>query len=261
MKGMATRKIWALAALVTIAGCGGSGGTSDLLGNNTGNKNGFTAAFRFTKPTDTIQLTGSSLTGATLLGSQFTVEVVIKPNSAAGNIWQQWTSGQMNDVIGFSGGSFQAVTSPPQTTMAGTAVNQSVWVHLAWCYNGAYVTLYQNGQLTASYTEAAGFDPVVAATASFIGSNEGVPADGSVPFSGDLATMRISNVVRYSGTSFTPPTQRFTADANTLLLIDASSFSSAPTSFPVPGSQGLTATLGAGGSSATSPALVAYTGF
>ena len=257
---MATRKIWALAALLAIAGCGGSGGTN-LLGNTTGNKNAFTSAFRFTHSTDTIQLTGGTLAGATPLGSQFTVEVVIKPTSATGNIWQQWTSGQMNDVIGFSGGAFDAVTSPPLTNMPGTALQLDLWTHLAWCYDGANVRLYQNGQLTATYPEAAGFDPVVAGTASFIGSNEGVPGDGSVTFTGDLTTMRISNVVRYSGTSFTPPTQRFTADANTLFLIDASSLSSVPTSFPVPGSQGLTATPGAGGSSATSPTLVAYTGF
>lgn len=260
MKGMARRTILALAALLTIGGCGGSGGSS-LLGNTTTNTNPFTHAFRFTHSTDTIQLTGGALTGGCNLGSQFTVEVVVKPSSATGNIWQQWTASQMNDLIGFSSSSFEAVTSPPLTTMTGTAVSLNLWIHLAWCYDGTNVRLYQNGQLTATYPETAGFDPAVAAQAAFIGSNEGIPGDGSQTFSGDLAALRISNVVRYSGSSFTPPTQRFTTDANTVALVDPSSFSSVPTSFPVPGTQSLTATPGAGSSSATAPTLVAYTGF
>jgi hypothetical protein len=222
----------------------------------------FNHAFRFTQTTDTIQLTGGALSGACPLNSLFTVEVFLRPTSSNGYIWQQWTGGLMNELMQLNAGDLETIavgSGQPQLFFQGTAVTLNQWNHLAWCYDGTNVRLYVNGQLALTQAAPNGFDPIVQAEACSIGRNEGLPGDGDLPFTGDLAGLRISSVARYTGSSFTPPTVPFAADSSTMLLVDPSSFSSAPTSFSAPGSQGITATLGAGSSAATSPTWVAYT--
>jgi len=220
--------------------------------------NGFTNVFRFTQQTDTIALTGGSLNGACPLGNQFTIEVVIRPTTTSGLIWQQWTDTYMNELLTLDAGNFKVLGTgsfQPNWWFTGAGVTINGWNHLAWCYDGTDIYLYQNGVLTLTSAAPNGFDPIVAATNVCIGEN--FVEDGT--FSGDLAAMRISNVVRYTGSTYTPPTGPFTLDSSTLLLINPSSFSSAPTSFSAPGTQGITATLGAGFSAATSATWVAYT--
>jgi hypothetical protein len=71
---------------------------------------------------------------------------------------------------------------------------------------------------------------------------------------GYIDTLRISNIVRYSGNSFTPPTGDLGSDANTLLLYNFDEPTGSKTITDLSGN-GHTGTLGTGFSGATSPQL------
>jgi len=215
-------------------------------------------AIRFTNNTDSIQLTGGALGGACgPLSTPFTIEAIVRPTSAIGEIWQQWTNAFMDQRFGASNGDFQVCTFDSfWTASTGLPLNQ--WDHLAWCYDGTNYYLYQNGTLI--YTHAAPSTGTTTAQACALGYNNSDLAAGSnLGFEGDLAGFRISNIDRYMGSSYTPPTLPLTSDGSTLMLINPYSSATTPTTFSVPGSQGLTATFGGGGGSATSPTWVAYT--
>ena len=92
------------------------------------------------------------------------------------------------------------------------------------------------------------------------GNNIAVSDLGAAPsFAGDVASFRISNIARYSGGSYTAQGLAYTTDESTLALLDPSSISGSPTSFTLPGSQGLTGTMAAGAGNATSPTWQVYT--
>ena len=223
----------------------------------------FVNVFRFTQNTDTIALTGGSLNGACPLGSSFTVEMVFRPTSSAdGYFWQQWTDSAMNEQMTESSSVPIAISTgsaQPVWTFSGSTVNLNKWNHFAWCYDGTNVTVYENGQLVSTTAAPTVFDPIVVATACAIGRNAAAFGGGDPAASFDLASMRISSTVRYTGSSYTVPTAPFSNDGATMLILDPSSFGSAPTSFLAPGTQGITGTLGAGSSSATSPTWIPYT--
>jgi hypothetical protein len=240
--------------------------TVDGVASNTATitvSSGFVRVFRFANRTDTIQLKGGAFDGAADLRGPFTVEAVMRPTSPDGFLWQQWANGSMNETIYFSGGALLGLATgsgKPERIVTSDAAAINAWNHVAWTYDGDTLRIYRNGSLKASLVVGANVAPIVAAQAAAIGKNAGVPfATPDVSFLGDLAAFRISNVARYTGATYTVPTGPWTVDGSTLALIDATSFNSQPTSFAVPGSQGLTATFGGGSASATSPTLQAYT--
>jgi hypothetical protein len=86
------------------------------------------------------------------------------------------------------------------------------WYHWAMTCSGGTATIWIDGVNQGSTTC---YDPGDMSTASvWIGTGEG---GTNVPLHGRIAEVRISNVVRYT-TAFTPQ-KRFTADANTMLLL------------------------------------------
>ncbi len=216
--------------------------------------------FHFANPTDTIQFKGGTLDGAVSLGNAFTVEAYVRPTND-GFIWQQWRDSDMNETFVVSGGRLDVTATgsgQPESHFLSDALDLNEWNHVAWVYDGTNVRLYENGVLIQTVAKNSSFAPVVVAQAAALGKNGGVPFNSSdASFTGDLAWFKVSNTVRYTGSTYVQPGTAGTADGSTLLLIDASSFSSAPTTFSAPGAQGITANVGVGNGSSTSPTWIA----
>ena len=93
----------------------------------------------------------------------------------------------------------------------------NTWTHVAATYDGTRSNIYVGGALSNSMTAtttAMTFTPT-------LGVQVGTWTQGAQNFYGNLADVRVSNVARYTGSSFTVPTAQmpFTTDANTLLLL------------------------------------------
>lgn len=102
-----------------------------------------------------------------------------------------------------------ATTTPSFTTAA--VMPGSQWVHLAIVrYNGTW-TLYQNGVAVGS---ASGGTLGNNTSSFYLGNNSATNS----AWQGYIDEFRISNVARYTG-AFTPPTQQFATDANTMMLM------------------------------------------
>ena len=93
-------------------------------------------------------------------------------------------------------------------------VSPGTWTHVAATYDGTRSNVYVNGALSNSMvatTTAMTFTP----TYNTVIGNWGY----SWPINGNLADLRVSNVARYSGTTYVVPAAPFATDANTLLLL------------------------------------------
>jgi len=123
------------------------------------------------------------------------------------------------DTAHDTGSGFQFYWYPNNTfsvynlgTISGTFTPATeVWYHIVFTGNGSTVKVYVNGTLIGSL----GYSSLsTAANALYLG------ADGIAGRSPDIwiDEVRVSNIQRYTS-NFTPPTSKFTSDANTLLLV------------------------------------------
>jgi hypothetical protein len=240
------------AVTATVDGSTSAEATVKVIGN-------VSHVFHFSNSTDTIQLKGGALDGAVSLGNAFTVEAYVRPTANDGFIWQQWRDSDMNEVFDVPSGQLRVTATgsgQPVSQFLSNVLDLNEWNHVAWVYDGTNVRLYQNGVLVQTVGKSNGFAPVVVAQAAALGKNGGVPFSNSdASFSGDLAWFKVSNTALYTGSTYVPPGTA-TTDVSTLLLIDASSFSSAPTTFSAPGAQGIIANVGVGNGSSTSPTWI-----
>jgi hypothetical protein len=139
-------------------------------------------------------------------------QLVFRGQSASAydlNLWFN-TSGQPQLQLGSGAQSISTTNAFPVNT----------WSHIAYTYDGVNSNIY----LGVSGT----FKNVVSATTTSqtfnpaYGFNFGTftPAVGATNFLfGNLADVRVSNVARYVGSSYTVPSAPFSNDANTLLLL------------------------------------------
>ena len=96
----------------------------------------------------------------------------------------------------------------------------NTWTHVAATYDGTRSNVYVGGALSNSMvatTTAMTFTPT-------FGTQVGTWSQGSFNMIGNLADLRVSNVARYTGSSYTVPNVAdgsgpFKTDANTLLLL------------------------------------------
>ena len=127
------------------------------------------------------------------------------------------------------------------TTMDDTAFTNggtfpaSTWQHVAWVRDGSDLNVYLNGTRVVN----------TAWTVGSLYSNNDAPCIGGdnssvVSYGGNysrkggdswLDQFRISSVARYSGTDYDVPTEAFTSDADTNVLVQASDWSGSGTSF------------------------------
>jgi hypothetical protein len=99
---------------------------------------------------------------------------------------------------------------------ASTTIPTGTWTHVAATYDGTRSNVYVNGALSNSMvatTTAMSFNPTYGTVAG--GYNYGLYLTNE-----NLADVRVSNVARYTGSTYTVPTEPHpTNNANTLLLL------------------------------------------
>jgi hypothetical protein len=88
-----------------------------------------------------------------------------------------------------------------------TQLPLNTWSHVAMVYDGAITNVYVSSRLTTSVVlPTLNYSPTASTQ---IGNN----------WPGNLADLRVSNVARYTGSSYTVPSEPFVTDRNTLLLL------------------------------------------
>lgn len=105
------------------------------------------------------------------------------------------------------------VFTADRITSAANAIVANTWQSIAVVRNGTQTKMFLNGnQVGVTYTDTTNY----LAGSCTIGAND-FAANGSYQIRGYLDELRISNVARYTG-NYTPATQPFINDPNTLLL-------------------------------------------
>jgi hypothetical protein len=142
----------------------------------------------------------------------------VSPSTLFGN--HPWPTGssywnfgpRKNGSIGlyYYNGSLNEVNSSASIVTTGT------WYHIALCHTASTgaIEIFLDGSRVANAT-------VSGTPQSNVGSDFAIGAYNNVIFDGKVDEIRVSNSVRYSGTSYTVPTAAFENDANTLLLLHA----------------------------------------
>ena len=178
-------------------------------------------------------LTSPNASNTAFTTEDFTVEGWIYPISSTGNFvtnlqngtnngWQfsHWTTGRLL----FCNNSSAGTPGIDVRFSSDNAFTLNAWNHIAVCRTGTTLTMYSNGNRV--YSDSAFIATLKASNAGVrIGHSNGI-ADGlwndpgaySNSYSNEI---RISNIVRYTGATYTVPTAPFQNDANTLLLIHA----------------------------------------
>lgn len=97
-----------------------------------------------------------------------------------------------------------------------TVPNDSNWHHLAIVYNGTNFTAYVDGVSMGTGSKLKASSVVSSTYDLQLGNCNG--SSGNYFFNGYMDEFRVSNSARW-GTTFTPPTQAYTVDGNTSLLL------------------------------------------
>ncbi len=208
----------------------------------------------FDRITDTVSLNVSPN-----MGFSATIEAVVKfdPSQVGGGtIYNQWRPSQEDKYLGYNAtlNVLQGYYHKTAPSFAGGPVGQSEWLHVAYVYDGSQQRLYVDGQLvgsqlatgdirdgdTSRQTKIGAFDRSTFWKDTFQNS-----------FIGEIDSLRISSVARYSGDSFVPHTGDFSVDSGALLIFN---FKEAHGATGIVDSvSGAIGTFGTGFSGATNP--------
>ncbi len=147
---------------------------------------------------------------------QFTMEAWIYPVSHSGN--DIVINKENGYEIGINGNNL-AVAIHIGGTWAwdiSTPITYDQWHHVAATFDGSNIKLWMDGELKGTYnrpgTISKNSNPIK------IGGRSTSTTTCTSPFSGNIDEVRLSNTVRYSGSSYQVPETEFVADANTLAL-------------------------------------------
>ena len=199
--------------------------------------------------TDSIQINGQ-----TNLTSTSTYEALVRPSPGSSGeiIYNEWTFAQEDKQFSVLSGSVRGYNFPGATLLIGsTSVTPNVWHHVAFVDDGSDERVYLDGNLLASQTGNAS-----------IGNGNGIAHIGAIDrgiiynsFLGYMDSFRISDIARYSGSSFSAPSGNLSNDGNTVLLYN---FQDNPLGTTVADSSasGFDGQLGVGFSGVTSPEFV-----
>ena len=191
------------------------------------NKNGATSIY-FDGSGDSLTVPDSS--DFHVAGNDFTIEAYIRRTSQGNDEWflVQTEGTTSNTSIGLHiGSSSSGYANLPSLryTVGGsgneltgtTALAANTWYHIAGVRDGNTLRIYVNGQQENSTSFSGTITD--ASTPVIMGA---VNSAGSAGLTGYLDQIRWSNSCRYTGGStFTPPTTQFTADSNTMLLVQS----------------------------------------
>ena len=161
---------------------------------------------------DRLEVTGNySQTG------DFTAECWIYPTSTSGTRLAFAIGNESSDrqSVYFTGSNLQTDeygSGGVDILASGGGITINNWHHIALVREGSTVSLYQNGSRLGTTTSTA---TIGNANNLYIGTL----SDGAIDFVGNIDEFRLSRTARYSGASYTTPTEAFTDDSDTLLLL------------------------------------------
>lgn len=114
-----------------------------------------------------------------------------------------------------AGGNFP--TSPPGRLMFATPLLLDTWHHIAFVQAGGSQRLYFNGQLVGSRPIRVKTDIGDSDEKGYVGARHYVNKVFT-SFIGHIDSLRLSNIARYRGNKFEPPTGKMQPDSHTVLL-------------------------------------------
>jgi hypothetical protein len=211
---------------------------------------------RFDAVTDTIGIDGQTVLGT---AATFEARVLLQPGGS-GSIYMEQVSGREDKRLALNetGPAAIGFTLPTnQTTFfAPATVSTGVFHHIAFVRDGTEERLYLDGSLVGSRSVSGDIDDspntAPAVGAQFFDQT----AILSNAFIGLIDTLRISNVARYSGASFSAPTGDLGSDAGTLILYNFNAADLSGNQLADLSGNGHTGTLGAGFVGATAPEIL-----
>src|SRR5262245_36704122 len=168
--------------------------------------------------TDTIEASGQ-----TVFGTAATYEAILlfpSAHNGSGNlIFNEWTNffeDKQLAVVPGPTGEMQGYNHPITggvVITAAAAIAFDQWHHVAYVYDGSEERLYLDGTLLTS--RPASGDIGDSGGLGHVGAifRDGILMNG---FVGLIDVLRLSDVARYAGSSFTPPSPNMTSDANTV---------------------------------------------
>lgn len=210
---------------------------------------------RFDALTDTISIAGQTVLGTT---ATYEARLMLQPGGGGSIYIEQGNATEdkrlvLNDTgpaaIGFTLGQNQT------TFFTSATVTPGVFHHVAFVRDGGEERLYLDGSLLGSRGVSGDIDDNDS-TAPAVGArffqDTAIMASS---FIGDIDTLRISNVARYSGASFAAPTGDLATDAGTLILYNFSAADLSGNQLADLSGNGHTGTLGTGFVGATPPVI------
>jgi|DEB0MinimDraft_6_1074348.scaffolds.fasta_scaffold13425_2 hypothetical protein len=148
-------------------------------------------------------------TNLDLSSTDFTIDLWIRPDNVTGykGIWQSGTSTTEQSYL--LGSTVYWTVNPSTIITTSVTVSAGVWTMLSYERQGNTHRIYKNGTLADTVSTGNKQD-----NGPFsIGKN------GFGDFDGYIDEVRVSDIARYSGSSFTEPTSEFEFDSNTNVLI------------------------------------------
>ena len=144
-----------------------------------------------------------------LSSSDFTIDLWIRPDNVTGykGIWQSGTSTTEQSYL--LGNQVYWSVNPSTIITTSVTVNANEWTMLSYERQGNTHRIYKNGTLEDTATTGNKQDngPFT------IGKN------GFGDFDGYIDEVRVSDIARYTGSSFTEPTSEFSVDSDTIALL------------------------------------------
>jgi hypothetical protein len=211
---------------------------------------------RFDAITGTIAINRQTVLGTT---ATFDARLLIQPGGSGSVYFEQADGAEvkrltMNETgvgaIAFTLGQNQTAIFAP------VAVSANVFHHIAFVRDGGQERLYLDGLLVANRGVTGDIDDSNATTpavgAQFFQNTSAL----SNSFIGFIDTLRISNVARYSGASFSAPAGDLSTDAGTLLLFNFNAADLTGNQLADLSGNGRNGTLGQGFVGATPPEIL-----
>jgi len=150
-----------------------------------------------------------STTNLDLSSTDFTIDVWIRPDNVTGykGIWQSGTSTTEQSYL--LGNQVYWTVNPSTIITTSVTVSAGVWTMLSYERQGNTHRIYKNGTLEDTVSTGNKPDNGIFS----IGKN------GFGDFNGYIDEVRVSDIARYEGSSFTEPTSEFSVDSDTIALL------------------------------------------
>jgi hypothetical protein len=199
-----------------------------------------------------------NVAGNTTLAYEATFEARFMLTCGSGGVvYNEWRDSQEDKRLEVSLSGLESFAFPVNYSsplLADAPISLGQWHHAAYVYDGAEERLYLDGMLVKARSAW-----------GLIGNNDfdglfhigAIFRDGALrtTFLGLLDTIRVSDVARYKGDSFSAPEGDLSPEPGTLLLYNFNDPHDSPTVQDESGS-GFTGTLGGGGGGVTMPRLI-----